>query len=185
DRENERHKGFRIFKGIESDILAGGELDYDDDLLARLDLVVVSVHSRFTMDRDAMTDRICRAMEHPAAAILGHPTGRLLLRREPYALDIDRIIATAARTGVAIEINAHPWRLDLDWREIRRARAAGCRFAVNPDAHAAQDLEYIRFGVGIARKGWLEAGDVVNTLTAERFAAWLRERRGVRRPPSK
>lgn len=177
DAANAHLKGFHIFKGIESDILADGALDYDDALLEGFDVVVASIHSRMSMDQEAMTGRICRALEHPATAILGHPTGRLLLKREPYQVDLERIFETAARHRVAIEINAHPARLDLDWRFIRQAKAAGCRFAVNPDAHSEPDLDYIPLGVGIARKGWLEKGDVINTLTAKGFASWLAHRK--------
>ena len=176
DLFNQTSKGFRLLKGIESDILEDGSLDYDEKTLARLDVVVASIHSRMSMDREAMTRRICRALEHPATAILGHPTGRLLLRREPYAVDIEQVFEMAARHGVAIEINANPWRLDLDWRLIRQARQAGCRFAICPDAHAAGEIEYVRFGVGIARKGWLTAQDVVNTRDATGFEEWLKER---------
>lgn len=170
-------KGFKIFKGIESDILADGSLDYDDATLKCFDMVVASIHSRMNMDPETMTDRICRALEHPATTILGHPTGRLLLRREPYPLDLDRVFETAARHGVVIEINAHPWRLDLDWTQIRHAKKLGCRFAINPDAHDMAGIGHIRYGVGIARKGWLEPADVINTLSAKAFAAWLKERR--------
>ncbi|HOE95270.1 MAG TPA: DNA polymerase/3'-5' exonuclease PolX [Candidatus Sumerlaeota bacterium] len=174
DAANAQLDGFRIFKGIESDILAEGELDYDDGLLARFDLVVASIHSRMTLDREAMTRRICRALAHPAVRILGHPTGRLLLRREPYGVDIDQVIETAVRHNVLLEINAHPHRLDLDWRLVRRAKARGARFAVNPDAHRREELGYIPYGVGIARKGWLEAEDVINMLPLKQFEQWLK-----------
>lgn len=177
DAANRKLKGFHIFKGIESDILADGSLDYDDALLAEFDLVVASIHSRMSMDREAMTRRIVRALEHPATAILGHPTGRLLLKREPYELDLDEIFRVAARNNVLIEINAHPARLDLDWRFIRQAKAAGCKFAINPDAHSDPDLDYIPVGVGVARKGWLEKGDVINTRSAKEFKAWLDRRK--------
>jgi DNA polymerase (family 10) len=180
DRLNEKLKGFRVFKGIESDILSEGDLDYGDSLLAGFDLVVASIHSRMQMAGEEMTRRICRALEHPATTILGHPTGRLLLRREPYDLDMERIVETAARAGVVLEINAHPMRLDLDWRAIRRARAAGCRFAVNPDAHETGGIADIAWGVGIARKGWLTAADVLNTLDARELADWLARRRAGR-----
>jgi DNA polymerase (family 10) len=170
-------KGLHLFSGIESDILADGSLDYDDKLLARLDVVVVSIHSRMTMDREAMTRRICRVLEHPAATILGHPTGRLLLQREPYGVDLERVFEVAAAHDVAIEINAHPMRLDLDWTQIPKARAAGCRFAICPDSHAAADLGDMRWGVGIARKGWLGPRDVVNTMSATAFGRWLKDRK--------
>lgn len=176
-RVNEKLKNFRIFKGVESDILADGSLDYPDEVLAKLELVVVSIHSRMTMDRETMTRRICRALEHPATNILAHPTGRLLLRREPYAVDLDRVFETAAAHRVAIEINAHPSRLDLDWTQMRRARAAGCVFAINPDAHDVGGIEHIKYGVSVARKGWLGPKDVINTMSAHAFEQWLAQKR--------
>ncbi len=174
DRLNEALAPFRIFKGIESDILGDGSLDYDDDLLAQFDFVVVSVHSQFNLSRDAMTARIVRAIEHPAATIVGHPTGRLLLRREGYAVDIEQIIEAAACCGVALEINAHPARLDLDWRHVKKARDHGVQIAVNTDAHSVAGLDHLGYGIGIARKGWLRATDIPNALGCEAIAAWLR-----------
>jgi DNA polymerase (family 10) len=176
DAVNEKLKGFTILKGVESDILAGGELDYPDDVLARLDLVVCSIHSRMTMPRDEMTARICRALEHPAATILAHPTGRLLLRREPFEVDLEKVLATAAAHGVAVEINANPWRLDLDWTWIKRAKEMGCRFAINPDAHNTENITHIHHGIGIARKGWLTTDDVINTLPLAAFKNHLASR---------
>lgn len=176
DALNEKLKGFRVLKGIESDILGEGELDYPDALLEKFDFVVISVHSRFQMDRDAMTKRICRAISHPAAAILGHPTGRLLLERDPYQVDLEQVFETAAKHKVAIEINASPHRLDLDWREIRNAKKAGCIFSINPDAHSVPEIGNVKYGVGIARKGWLEAADVINTKTLAEFRRWLKSR---------
>ena len=173
DRLNEELAPFRIFKGIESDILGDGSLDYDDDLLAQFDFVVVSVHSQFNLSRDAMTARIVRAIEHPAATIVGHPTGRLLLNREGYAVDIDSIIEAAARYGVALEINAHPARLDLDWRHVKKARDHGVQIAVNTDAHSIAGLDHLGYGIGIARKGWLRAADIPNALGREAIAAWF------------
>ena len=173
DRLNETLAPFRIFKGIESDILGDGSLDYDDDLLAQFDFVVVSVHSQFNLSRDAMTARIVRAIEHPAATIVGHPTGRLLLRREGYAVDTEQIIEAAARCGIAIEINAHPARLDLDWRHVKKARDHGVQIAVNTDAHSIAGLDHLRYGIGIARKGWLRAADIPNALGREAIAAWF------------
>ena len=166
-------RGFTLFTGSEVDTRVDGALDYDDELLARLDVVVASVHSRMSMDGAAMTDRICRAIAHPAVSILGHPTGRLLTRREPYDVDLARVFATAARHDVAIEINANPNRLDLDWRFIRAAREAGCRFAINPDAHTVGELNYLKYGVAIARKGWLGPRDVINTMSPTAFKQWL------------
>ena len=173
DRLNEELAPFRIFKGIESDILGDGSLDYDDDLLAQFDFVVASVHSQFNLSRDAMTARIVRAIEHPAATIVGHPTGRLLLNREGYAVDIDSIIEAAARCGVALEINAHPSRLDLDWRHVKKARDHGVQIAVNTDAHSVGGLDHLGYGIGIARKGWLRAADIPNALSREAIAAWF------------
>ena len=173
DRLNEELAPFRIFKGIESDILGDGSLDYDDDLLAQFDFVVVSVHSQFNLSRDAMTARIVRAIEHPAATIVGHPTGRLLLRREGYSVDTEQIIEAAARCGVAIEINANPARLDLDWRHVKKARDHGVQIAVNTDAHSIAGLDHLRYGIGIARKGWLRATDIPNALGREAIAAWF------------
>ncbi len=174
DRLNEELAPFRIFKGIESDILGDGSLDYDDSLLAQFDFVVISVHSQFNLSRDAMTARIVRAIEHPAATIVGHPTGRLLLNRAGYAVDIDSIIEAAARCGVALEINAHPARLDLDWRHVKKARDHGVQIAVNTDAHSIAGLDHLGYGIGIARKGWLRAADIPNALSRPAIAAWFR-----------
>ena len=173
DRLNEEMAPFRIFKGIESDILTDGALDYDDDILAQFDYTVVSVHSQFNLDRDKMTDRIVRAIEHPAATIVGHLTGRLLLDREGYKVDIDRIVAAAAEHGVAIEINAHPARLDIDWRHVKKARDQGVSIAINTDAHSIGGLDHLPYGIGIGRKGWLRAEDVPNALDADTIAAWF------------
>ena len=173
DRLNEEMAPFRIFKGIESDILTDGALDYDDDILAQFDYTVVSVHSQFNLDRDKMTDRIVRAIEHPAATIVGHLTGRLLLDREGYEVDIDRIVAAAAEHGVAIEINAHPARLDIDWRHVKKARDQGVSIAINTDAHSIGGLDHLPYGIGIGRKGWLRAEDVPNALDADTIAAWF------------
>ena len=148
-------------------------MDYDDDVLAQFDFVVVSVHSQFNLSRDAMTARIVRAIEHPAATIVGHPTGRLLLRREGYSVDTEQIIAAAARCGVAIEINANPARLDLDWRHVKKARDHGVQIAVNTDAHSIAGLDHLGYGIGIARKGWLRAADIPNALGREAIAAWF------------
>ena len=173
DRLNEELAPFRIFKGIESDILGDGSLDYDDDLLSQFDFVVASVHSQFNLSRDAMTARIVRAIEHPATTIVGHPTGRLLLDREGYAVDIDSIIEAAARCGVALEINAHPSRLDLDWRHVKKARDHGVQIAVNTDAHSVGGLDHLGYGIGIARKGWLRATGIPNALSREAIATWF------------
>ena len=170
---NEELEGITILKGIESDILKSGALDYPDEVLETFDFVVASIHNRFGLDREGMTRTICNALEHPATRVLGHMTGRLLLQREPYDLDLDAIFETAARHGVAIEINANAHRLDIDWREIRRAKRAGCIFSINPDAHTTQGIDDNRYGIGIARKGWLGAADVINCMTLDQFGEWI------------
>ncbi|MCC7202572.1 MAG: DNA polymerase/3'-5' exonuclease PolX [Nitrospirae bacterium] len=165
DSLNSRLKGFYIFKGIECDILADGSLDYSDKILEKFDFVIASVHSRFNMDEDEMTERIIRAISNPYTTMLGHPTGRLLLSREGYKVDLYKVIDAAAEKGVVIEINAHPYRFDLDWRYCRYAKERGVKVSINPDAHHAEDLANISYGVGIARKGWLTRNDVLNTMT--------------------
>ena len=161
----------RLFKGIESDILTDGSLDYPDDILAGFDFVVASVHSGFKRDEAAMTARIVRAVENPYTTILGHPTGRLLLMREGYPLDIEAVLQACAMHGVTVEINADPHRLDLDWRHVKRAKELGVKIAINPDAHHVRGFDNTRFGVGIARKGWLEARDVLNTRPVDTVLA--------------
>lgn len=178
DALNAQYGDFRILKGIESDILPDGSLDYPDDVLETFDLIVASVHSGFNMSEAAMTERIVRAIRNPRTTILGHPTGRLLLAREGYAVNIERIIREAVEHRVAIEINANPHRLDMDWRHLRFAREQGARIAIGPDAHQTAELDYVDYGVGIARKGWLTAGDVVNTMAVDDFMAWCRDRKG-------
>ena len=163
DRFNESHPDFFFFKGIESDILPDGSLDYDDELLAGFDFVVASVHSGFTMSKEEMEARIIRAMANPYTTILGHPTGRLLLARDAYRVDMSRIIEAAALHHVVIELNASPYRLDIDWRYQKQARQRGVLISIDPDAHAAEGLAELLYGVGIARKGWLEADNVLNT----------------------
>ncbi len=164
---------FRVFRGIESDILADGSLDYDDDLLASFDFVVASVHTKFGMTEAEATERVVRAVQNPHTRILGHPTGRLLLRREGYPLDHERVIQACAEEEVAIELNANPYRLDLDWRWIRRAVNQGVLIAINPDAHATAELQYVRWGVAVARKGWLSPAMCLNAKPLDDFAAWI------------
>lgn len=177
DRLNRELDGIRILKGIEADILQDGSIDYDPATLQRFDFVIASVHMRFGMDRAAMTERIVRALQNPYVTILGHMTGRLLLSREPYELDLDWIFQEAARQGVAIELNANPQRLDLDWRHLRRALELGVTIAINPDAHSVAGLQHVRFGVGIARKGGVPAGRILNSLEIETLSERLAERR--------
>jgi DNA polymerase (family 10) len=169
DAANHAGAGATVLKGIEADILADGRLGYGDDLLTGFDFVIASVHNRFEMDREAMTARVLAAMDHPAVTILGHLTGRLLLSREPYPLDLDRIFAKAAAVGVAIEINADPQRLDLDWRLVREARRAGVMISIGADAHSVAGLDNVAFGLAMARKGWLGPDDVLNTKSVDGF----------------
>jgi DNA polymerase (family X) len=161
---NQKQKKVHLFWGIESDILPDGSLDYSDEELARFDFVIASVHSRFNMTEAEMTARIIRALENPYTTMLGHPTGRLLLARDPYPVDMNQVLEAAARNGVIIELNAHPHRLDLDWRLLKKAKELGIKIAINPDAHHLEGLEDISYGVGIARKGWLTREDVFNCL---------------------
>jgi len=177
DAWNRASPGLRILKGIEADILADGQLDYGPEVLGRFDFVIGSVHSRFDLDEETMTARVLRALDDPHLTILGHPTGRLLLTRDPYAVDMQRVIARAAERGVAIEINADPQRLDLDWRLCRQARDAGVAISIGPDAHSLAGLANVDIGIGIARKGWLTAEDILNTKDAEGFAAYAKRRR--------
>jgi DNA polymerase (family 10) len=177
DRLNSKMKDFIVLKGIESDILPDGSLDYPDEILASFDFVIGSVHSNFTMKEEEMTARICRGLEHPYLDILGHPTGRLLLTREPYEVDMERVLECAAEHGKAIELNAHPYRLDIDWRLLPRAKELGIKIAINPDAHSTSDLEYTFYGLGVARKGWLEKGDILNCLSAAQLLEYFKERR--------
>jgi DNA polymerase (family 10) len=168
--------GLRIFSGIECDILKDGSLDLAPDALAELDLVIASVHSHMNMEAAEMTDRLMRALECPHVRILGHPTGRLLLHRDPFPFDFDRVAAEAVRRGVWLEINASPERLDLPGALIRNAKAKGARFAISTDAHHPKQLDYMRYGVVTARRGWLGPDDILNTLPAEGFAAALQSK---------
>ncbi len=172
DALNKKLKGMRVLKGIESDILNDGSLDYDEAMLKRFDFIVASVHSNLKMSIKDATKRILAALENPYTTILGHPTGRLLLQREGYELDWDEVFKTASKHRVAIEINANPRRLDLDWRLIRRAKDAGCMFCIGPDAHVTGGLDDVRYGIGIARKGGLNKDDLLNCLDWKEFTAW-------------
>ena len=181
DRVNATLTDFRVLKGIEADILADGRVDYDAETLERFDYVIASVHSRFAMPEAAMTERILRALDDPNMTILGHPTGRLLLTREPYAVDMDAVLEKAGALGVAVELNADPHRLDIDWRLCRIAKERGVQVEIGPDAHAPHGLDNVEFGIGIARKGWLEAGDVLNTRSADAVLAAAAARRAAAR----
>jgi DNA polymerase (family 10) len=177
DRLNEEFMDFRILKGIEADILADGRLDYDARILDSFDYVVGSIHSRFSMDGDAMTKRVLAALDDPHLTILAHPTGRLLLTREPYAIDVEAVLEKAADLGIAVELNADPHRLDLDWRYCRQAKELGVTIEIGPDAHSTAALDNVHFGIGMARKAWLEAGEILNTLSADEVLAFARKRR--------
>lgn len=166
-----------VFSGTECDILPDGRLDFSDDVLATLDYVVVSVHSSFRQSREDMTRRIIRAIERPAVAMLGHLTGRLLLEREAYDVDTEKVVDAAIANDVAIELNANPARLDMDWRHWRRAAEKGLLCSINPDAHRTAGLEDYRYGVGIARKGWLTRANVLNTRSLADVKKWLTGRR--------
>jgi DNA polymerase (family 10) len=176
DATNARGRGAQVLKGIEADILADGRLGYSDELLAGFDFVIASVHNRFEMNREAMTERILAAMDHPAVTVLGHLTGRLLLSREPYPLDLDRVFAKAAAVGVAIEINADPQRLDLDWRLAREARRVGVTITIGADAHSVAGLDNVDYGIAMARKAWLGPEAILNARSAEEFLAFARKR---------
>ena len=178
DQLNKEFAGrLRILKGIECDILRDGSMDFADDILATLDFVVASIHSLFNLSPEEQTQRMLRAISNPYVDIIGHPTGRILLGREGYALDIEAMIDEAAEHGVCIEINAHPSRLDLDWRYLHRARDKGIKIPIDPDAHVISGLDDMRFGVGIARKGWLRASDVLNTMTIDALLDFFNNRR--------
>jgi DNA polymerase (family X) len=167
---NDANKGIRIFAGIEVDILADGSLDLSDSVLEQMDLVIASVHSHFNQTSAEMTDRLLKAIENPNTSIIGHPTGRLLLRRDAYQFDLDAILKAAAQHKVAMELNAYPDRLDLCDRHLRAAKQLGVKIVINTDSHHTSHLEKIRFGVLQARRAWLTKDDVLNTLPPTAFA---------------
>ncbi len=178
DKLNSSLKKFRIFKGTEVDILPDGSLDFNDKILASFDYVVASVHSKFKMTEAEATKRLIKALKNKYVTMLGHPTGRLLLERDGYPVNLNEVIDAAADYGKSIEINAHPMRLDLDWRLVKYAKEKGVYVCINPDAHNIDGLDVVKYGVGIARKGWLEAKDVVNTWSVaevEKFFASTRK----------
>ena len=174
DALNSRFEDFSILKGIESDIRRDGQLDYDDELLASFDFVVIAVHNSMNMDEAQLTRRVIRAMEHPSARILAHPMGRILNQRPGFPIDLEAILAAAAANNVALELNAQPSRLDLDWRFVKKARELGVKIAINTDAHSVGDLDFIGLGVSIGRKGWLEPSDVINGMGAGEIYRFLR-----------
>ena len=177
DALNETYdSGFRIFKGTECDILPDGSLDFPDDLLDGFDYVVASIHSSFGMPREQMTARLVRAASNPRVTMLGHPTGRLLLARDGYSVDLDAVIDAAAKAGTMIEINANPHRLDLDAVHCRRAREKGVTIVINPDAHSMDGLDDLDYGISVARRGWLEKADVWNTLPLKTMVQRIEKR---------
>ncbi|MFI5303330.1 MAG: DNA polymerase/3'-5' exonuclease PolX [Nitrospiria bacterium] len=176
DRLQLKYRKIRIFKGIESDILDDGSLDYPLNILASFDFVIGSIHSRFKMKEDEMTLRLLQAMENPYLTILGHLTGRLLLSRAPYAFNLETILDRAKKRNIIIELNANPHRFDIDWRDCRKLKERGLMVSINPDAHAVNNIKYADFGVGIARKGWLTAKEVFNSLPAEQMEEVLKSR---------
>jgi DNA polymerase (family X) len=171
---NKTFDGFRLFAGVECDILRDGSLDFSDEVLSQLDYVVASVHSVFNLSEAEMTQRVICALENPFVTMLAHPTGRLLLKRDPYQIDIPAVLDAAARTGTWIELNAAPKRLDLDWRWWPLAKQKGVRCVINPDAHRTVRLQDLWFGIGIARKGWLTKDDVINCLPLAEIERALR-----------
>lgn len=172
DALNEKVDGIRILKGIEVDIMIDGGFDFEEDFLAEFELVVASIHSGFGMTREAATQRVVDAVKSPHVDILGHPTGRLLLSRDGYPLDARTVCEAAAEGNTAIELNAHPRRLDMDWRDLRFAHEIGVKVAVNTDAHGIEGLDDMVYGLGSARKAGLEAGDVLNTMAVDDLLAW-------------
>ena len=178
---NEELDGFRILRGVEVDILADGRLDYPDEGLAEMDVVVASIHTGFNQPGEKITERILAAMQNPHVDIIAHPTGRLLGRREPLAIDVERIIEEAVRTGTILEINAYPDRLDLNEVHARWAREAGVLLAINTDAHGTDQLDYLEYGVGVARRAWLEPKDVVNCRPWEELLELLTSMQSLRR----
>jgi len=174
---NKNFRGFRLFAGVECDILRDGSLDFSDKVLSQLDYVIASVHSVFNLSEAEMTRRVIHAIENPLVTMLAHPTGRLLLKREPYQIEIPAVLDAAARTGTWIELNAAPKRLDLDWRWWPRAKQKGVKCVINPDAHRTERLQDLWFGIGIARKGWLIKDDVMNCLPLGKIETALRAKR--------
>lgn len=173
----EKYPDIHIFKGIEADILPDGTMDYADALLSQFDFVIASVHSRFNLSEADQTRRVCRALSNPYVTMFGHPTGRLLLSRSGYRLDMRQVMGTAKEYGKVLEINGSRHRLDLDWRDVRLAKAQGIKFSINPDAHAVNELDNMTWGLNVAQKGGLDAGDVINTQPLSAMKTFLRNMR--------
>jgi DNA polymerase (family 10) len=180
DQLNSKFRNFKIFKGIESDILRDGSLDYSVDILNQFDCVIASVHSHLKMDKQEATQRIIKAIENPYTRILGHLTGRLLLIREGYPVDYQKVFDACARNLVAVEINANPYRLDLDWTLLRQAVDSGVEIFINPDAHSLEGIKDVLWGVMLANKAFLTAAEVVNTKCLTEFEAWIKQKKSAR-----
>ncbi len=178
---NRQLTGFRVLHGTEMDILGDGRLDFPDDVLKELDVVVASIHSGFNNSKEVMTARIVAAMRNPHVSIIGHPTGRILGEREGYQLDMEQVLQVAKETGTALEINAYPMRLDLEDRHVRRAKELGVMIAVNTDTHAKLQFDFLPYGISVAQRGWLERGDVLNTLEPDELLKRLNKKRKVLR----
>ncbi|MCO6474471.1 MAG: hypothetical protein J5I57_12125 [Melioribacteraceae bacterium] len=172
DEFNRKSKA-KVYQGIESDILRDGSLDYEESVLKRFDFIVASIHSIFTLSEDEMTNRIIKAVENPYTDLLAHPTGRLLLSREGYKVNIQKVIDACVANDVAIEINANPYRLDLDWRNFYYAREKGCRFSINPDAHSVDEITNISYGISIARKGGIQPEEIINCFSEKEFNKFI------------
>jgi DNA polymerase (family 10) len=168
-----------VFAGIEVDILAEGELDLSDSVLEQMDIVIASIHSHFNQEPQQVTDRILRVIENPHTSVIGHPTGRMLLRREGFNFDYDKVFTAAAKAGVAMEQNAYPDRLDLRDVHLRMAKAKGVKFVINTDAHHTSHMEKIKYGILQLRRAWLTKADVLNTLPAKEFASIMRRGKPV------
>jgi DNA polymerase (family 10) len=178
---NDKKLGIRVLVGSEVDIMKDGALDYSDEILAQLEVVVCSIHSYFNLDRAAMTDRMLAAIENPYTQIIGHPTGRLLLRRDPLNYDMEKILDACAKHGVVMECNSYPDRLDLKDVYLRMCKDRGVKVVISTDSHLASNLMFIRYGVTTARRGWLTKADVINTLPAKEFLEALRPKPGTTR----
>ncbi len=177
-RQVSEEEGIAVLRGSEVDILDDGSLDYPREVLSRLDFVIASVHSRFQMPEEEMTERVLRAMSDPEVNVLGHPTGRLLGRREAYRIDLERVMEHASRQGVALELNGYPYRLDLNDLNCRRAKERGVKLSIGTDAHALEDLSFMSLAVGTARRGWLEKDDVINTLSLDQIKRFFERTSG-------
>jgi len=176
DIDRQMEGRMRVLTGIEVDILGDGAIDLSDDVLAQMDVVIASVHSLFQQPKEQMTDRLLKALENPYIRILGHLTGRILLRRDSYEMDLEAVLKQAAKKGVAVEHNASPHRLDLCDIDLRRARALGCNLVINTDSHHTSDLDAMHFGVRQLRRAWMTKADILNTRPVEDFLAGLRPR---------